>query len=449
MRSVFINKLFGLLFVPNCGQLAFPSDHSETHWRVLRGWFFWSCLGFFASLSGAIAAFTLGADGLSIVSHKPLSWDFSNLWFGGRLAIEGQVQTLFDVDGYRAAMRATLSPHMANSEWSYPPSILLVGAPLAFLPLPLAWLVWTAGGYAALAVFVRSIGLPWRALPVLLLSAAPFDSFILGQNGAFTAALLMGGLWLAPKRPVWAGLLFGLLAFKPQFGVLIPFCLIAGRHWRALFFGALFTFGLAALSALLFGPAAWIGFFEVTRPLMTSILEAPFLQPYQCRVITIFAVVRGLGGTVGLAYAGQGISAAICILLAYHLWSRPGVDPFLRLSATAALTLLATPYGYSYDMVALSLGILLASARLGPAHTAGLGWVWAWPVICQHFTVAFGPYSAIPVAFAACQLTRFAFSSQSSEGCAMGGAVTPRPRQPSELHPSYSWMSGSTTSVQL
>ncbi len=151
-------------------------------------------------------AFHDSVNWISSLSHKPLSWDFTNMWFGGKLALSGQLGVLFDVDSYRAAMRAAFSPTIADSEWSYPPSILLLGAPLALLPLPLAWAVWSLGGVAALAALVRSLGLPWLGLPALILSAAFADTFVLGQNGAYTAALLLGGLWLAPRRPGWAGL---------------------------------------------------------------------------------------------------------------------------------------------------------------------------------------------------------------------------------------------------
>ncbi len=420
MRSAFLNTLFGIFIAPNFGRPLFDPHHPETHWRLIRGWVLWSSFSVMASFSLVFFAFHDSVNWISSLSHKPLSWDFTNLWFGGKLALSGQLGVLFDVDAYRAAMRAAFSPAIANSEWSYPPSILLIGAPLALLPLPLAWAVWSLGGVAALAALVRSLGLPWFGIPALILSAAFADTFVLGQNGAYTAALLLGGLWLAPLRPGWAGLLFGLLACKPQFGVLVPICLIAGRHWRALFFSGFYAIGFASLAAGLFGPQVWLGFMDVTRPLMTSILEAPFLQDYQARAVTIFILVRGLGGDLVLAYSVQALAALVCAFCAYRLWSRPKIDPLLRLAATGGLTLLATPYGYSYDMVVLSVGILLAVARLGLSQTSGLSLLWAWPALCPFVTYWIGPYSSIIIALGTYQLMRFALAS---EGLGLAPAV--------------------------
>ena len=50
-----------------------------------------------------------------------------------------------------------------------------------------------------------------------------------GQNGFLTAALLGGALHWLDRRPWLAGVLIGCLAYKPQFGVLIPVALLAGR----------------------------------------------------------------------------------------------------------------------------------------------------------------------------------------------------------------------------
>ena len=50
-----------------------------------------------------------------------------------------------------------------------------------------------------------------------------------GHNGFLTAALFGSGLPLLPTRPVHAGALLGLLAYKPQYGLLIPLALAARR----------------------------------------------------------------------------------------------------------------------------------------------------------------------------------------------------------------------------
>ncbi|TIU67989.1 MAG: hypothetical protein E5W15_19570, partial [Mesorhizobium sp.] len=52
----------------------------------------------------------LDGRGFSELSHRLPYWDFTNLWAGSRLAIDGHVAVLFDADAYRAALRGMFSP---------------------------------------------------------------------------------------------------------------------------------------------------------------------------------------------------------------------------------------------------------------------------------------------------------------------------------------------------
>src|SRR5436309_2254785 len=73
--------------------------------------------------------------------------------------------------------------------------------------------------------------------PIWLLLAAAYPAVFVnlghGHNGFLTAALLGGALVLLDRRPIVAGVLFGLMAYKPQFGLMIPLVLIATGRWRA------------------------------------------------------------------------------------------------------------------------------------------------------------------------------------------------------------------------
>src|SRR5258708_1694433 len=61
---------------------------------------------------------------------------------------------------------------------------------------------------------------------------AVFVNLMHGQNGFLTRALFASGLALLDERPFAAGALFGLLCYKPQFAVVIPFVLAATGRWR-------------------------------------------------------------------------------------------------------------------------------------------------------------------------------------------------------------------------
>ena len=69
----------------------------------------------------------------------------------------------------------------------------------------------------------------WTALLLAVAFPAVLVNLGHGQNGFLTAALLGGALAMLDRRPIVAGILFGLLAYKPQFGLMIPLVLGGGR----------------------------------------------------------------------------------------------------------------------------------------------------------------------------------------------------------------------------
>lgn len=327
-------------------------------------------LGSAALIIGAIVGlayltrlYEVDGNGISPFIGKPPTLDFTNLWYGGRLALRGETDVLFNVAEYRAGLQQMFAPYVQPSEWSYPPSVLLIGAPLALLPLYPAYLVWTVGTLGALSLVLYRAGLPILACLLLWISPAALNNIFFGQNGAATAALLIGGLLAAERKPWLAGLCFGLLTMKPHLGLLVPICLVAAGYWRAigwsLFFSALFVLASAAL----FGPAVWRGFFEVTQPLMRSILEAPYGNGYQMNAATFFLTARWAGADLAGAYLFQGLITLFAAVAAWKLWRNTSVDPLLRIAATAMLAPLATPYAYSYDMVMVAAAILIIVFR--------------------------------------------------------------------------------------
>lgn len=343
----------------------------------------------------------LDADGISLIANKPPSWDFTNLWYAGRLAGDGQLDALFDVERYRAGLRALFAPTIDDSEWSYPPTMLLFGVALGQLPLALAHAVWMLGTLALLAVVMRRAGLSATGCALLCISPGVLNNLAFGQNGALTAALLLGGLAAAPSHPVRAGLAFGLLTVKPQFGLVVPVALAAGRHWRAIAWSAAAAALLVALSLVAFGPEAWRGFAGVTQPLMRSILEAPWGAGYHANATTLFMGARRLGVGVGAAYALQAAAGVAAAAIVWRLWRRPARDPLLRATTTGLLALLATPYSFSYDLVLLAAAILAIRRAAGNRYDLLLAPLWLWPLVVNVVNVELGPLTPLVLAGAA------------------------------------------------
>jgi hypothetical protein len=321
---------------------------------------------------------TLDQNGLSVMTGRLPYWDFTNLWGGGRMVLEGHVDYLFSPDIYRAALRSMLSPLLLDQEWSYPPSMLLIGAPLAFLPILPAYLVWNAATLGFLYTVAAWMGMKrWQRIAILL-SPPVLLSILFGQNGALTASLLIGGLFLAPSRPVLAGILFGLLTLKPHLGILVPFCLLAAGNYRAIAAAALTTLAIIVVTGCLFGWDVWASFLGVTNPLMRAIMEAPYPQHYHMNAMTFFAMARSFGAGLALSYGIQIVATLVAIILAAWLWRRKDIeDHVTRVAITGILALCATPYGYTYDAVPLAFAVaILAWQGLVPIPLLALGWLW-------------------------------------------------------------------------
>jgi hypothetical protein len=169
-----------------------------------------------------------------------------------------------------------------------------------------------------------------------------------------TAALLGGALHLLDRRPWIAGVLIGLLAYKPQYGVLIPIALVAGRRWSTIGAAVATVAMLVALSVVTLGAGIWHAFADSMNFTQTIVLEQGGTGWE--KIQSIFSAMRMWGASVHTAYAVQ---IALALTLASSLaWLWQSDAAFeLKAAALATASLLATPYVLDYDLVALAVSI--------------------------------------------------------------------------------------------
>jgi len=313
----------------------------------------------------AIAAWIGLSDGLIDRNGKPIGTDFSNVYAAGHLAWQGHAADAYDPPLQHAAEKSVFGGRdVPFFGWHYPPFFLGIAFLVAALPYAWGLALWLAASFAAYLATLRAI-LP-RPETWLVATAFPavFVNIGHGQNGFLTTALLGGALHQLTRRPWLAGVLIGLLAYKPQFGVLIPIALLAGGHWRSIGAAGLTVLGLVALSYLTLGSSVWQAFAASTTFTQTVVLEAGGTGWE--KIQSIFSAVRMWGGSVPLAYAAQAtLATALAITLAW-LW-RSGAAFELKAAALAAACLLATPYVLDYDLVVAGISIAYL-ARLGLAR---------------------------------------------------------------------------------
>ena len=333
--------------------------------RVLRAYPMMLMAGFAA----AILFLGLTAHGVNDYAGRPLGTDFSNIYVAGVAALHGHAASAFDIKAQWHNEQALFGAATPLYGWHYPPFFLLVAAPLALLPYGAALIVWQLATLLlylwAMRALIRASVMPQWAdgqawLPLALGFTAVFVNLTHGHNGFLTAALVAGALANLNARPIVAGMLFGLLAYKPQFGVMIPLALAAGHYWRSFTIAAVTVLGLAVVTTLLFGPQIWPAFFAGSHFTRTVILEqgATGFEKIQ----TFFSQVRLLGGPVALAYLVQGLVFLFSAVMVIWAWRKPIL--FGARSAILCLaTLLATPYALDYDLMLLAPALALIAAE--------------------------------------------------------------------------------------
>lgn len=334
-----------------------------------------------ALLIGSVAISPWAAPTLNI-GH-----DFAAFWTSAKLALDGRAGDAYG-EPERAALVALLGPGN-YAPFFYPPTALLFWLPFALMPFGTAAVLWLTATGAAYATAIRAILkggsiVPAIAFPAVLVCA------LFGQNSLFSAALLGGSAATLDRYPVIAGVLLGVLTYKPQLALLAPLFLISARRWQALAAASATSLLMIVGATAVFGIESWRGFIGVLPEASAwNVGGAPgfdkFASPY--------AAIRLLGGSSDLAWFIQLVIAftAITALIVVS-WKRPGGAA--EISLLTAATGLVVPFFVNYDMVIFAIpGAWLTSQAV--AH----GWL---------------PYER--AALAALYLTPFAMIAASSNG---------------------------------
>ena len=340
-----------------------------------------------------LVATSLDIRGLVNGNGNVVGEDFAQIWLGGRLALEGRIHDVFVPELFKAAARAEFAaaPHVPQI-FSYPPTTLLPAAVLALVPYPVALALWSLlqVGLFTTALLLATRGFLATRLALLIAVTAPALALTLpwGQFGAIIAALMTMGVLLLDRRPALAGVLLGLMAVKPQFGVLVPVALLAGQHWRAFAAAGLTVAGMGVLSVLAFGIGAWADFLQVTLPAQVAITSDPSSYLPIAHSVRDRLVIAGLDPTAArIVQALLGCLALAAVAIAF----RRGMPPAHRLFVLAAGTVAALPYVAIYDQAVVAiaaLAVVAADGRLDRSARAVLLLLWASPVVDLWLTMS-------------------------------------------------------------
>ncbi len=305
-----------------------------------------------------LASYLLFAKGHLDWTHHALGRDFINYWTAGHLTLSGQVNDIFQPKLFLAHERQLFDPRLPFHFWSYPPPALFLVAPLGLTGYFTGFALWSLGGVVALYFALRLWPEPgWVRWMILFCPAVPTD-IALGQNGAYTAALMIGGLMLMERRPQWAGVQFGLLIFKPQIGVLLPVTVLARRHWKVLAAAAITGLLVLLASLLVFGPDAWRGFFGPTLTTQALMLRQGH-GPFRWMMPSAYMAARVLKFSWPASAMIQAPFTLLAMVAVWRVSVRADVSAAWKAAVVMTATFVATPQAFNYDLIPVAAASLL------------------------------------------------------------------------------------------
>jgi hypothetical protein len=345
--------------------------------------------------------------GTAVLGYKVdvLFPDFLVFHAAARAFFEGKLGLVYDtaaITHLQNTLYASRLPfELGFRPFLYPPLWLLGLLPFGLLPVGLSvatFLMLTAG---ICVVALRALGLRFEAVLAILVAPAAIWVVIAGQNTFLSVALLYGGLALLERRPILAGVLLGLLAYKPQVWVLVPLALLAACAWRPLIALAVTVLVLALATLLLFGADFWLAFFDAARHAGEGAAAAEMYGRVGTQMTTLLAAGKKLGLDGGPAMVLQLTGAAFAVVAVAWAFARhrPSHE---RTAVLVTATFLVSPYTLNYDLLLLMPAVALLYLHPPPEgyrlaeRTIYLA-VWLIPNFCMAFNAAGVPLTPLVI----------------------------------------------------
>ena len=325
------------------------------------------------------------------VERHMLGHDFTAFYAAGHFAAIRQFDKLYDIHAIKdyeqeTGRRYGLSLGDSYGPYWNPPFYAWIFAPLSKLSYSHALLLWTlfnaTCGLAALTLLIRLFPekTPWQTsalIPLLLLTSMPLLQALSHGQNTMTSLLLLTAtvtFWRA-ARPIRAGLIAGLLFYKPQLGAIVAIALVATLGWRALL-GLAVTGSLLLLLTISTMPGTLTAF--VTRlpaNLKFMQIDHPYVWERHVTIKAFWRLLfqgRGAGEALPIVTALTGLfvlTLAIGLVIAIKRQSqianrKSQIPSDSLIAATIATMPLLMPFYFDYDLMLLAIPAVLYAGQL-------------------------------------------------------------------------------------
>ncbi|HLJ16164.1 MAG TPA: glycosyltransferase family 87 protein [Bryobacteraceae bacterium] len=325
--------------------------------------------------------------GSMVVSHAQ-THDFLATYTAGRMARQGDLSRLYDLDFQRLLQKQLLPDAPAWAPIIRPPLFAVLVAPFTLLPLVPAYWIWLGSQILALlgcwAWAARKFGSDALVYCAFFMPAAV--GLAHGEDNVWMLVLVVLAYTLAERELDFAAgavLAVGLVKFHLL--LLFPLVLLFEKRWRMLVAFSLTGLLEAIASFALIGAS---GFRQYYNLLSRSDLQA--LAEGRWAMLDVQALALNAGLNSGWWAAPLILMVVALVLTA--CWRAP---LWCWFSAAATGSLLISPHVYKYDATLLLLPVLLAIFYSGSKFTRIAAATAVIP-IPYLLTVAGPPIAAIP-----------------------------------------------------
>jgi alpha-1,2-mannosyltransferase len=293
--------------------------------------------------------------------------DFVHFYTLGSLALEHRGSVLYDtVAQERLAEQFVPGASGLYYVALYGPQVSLFFAPFAWFSYGWALVAWWTVStllygvscYAVWRCCARLLGHGFTVLILAVAYPAFFHLIAWGQTSApallcFALALLS----LRAQKEFLAGVVLGLLAFKPQLGLAAAVVFVVAGQWKVV--------GGAILSASLQIAVGWLYYgTDVMRDYLRALQNVPslysYLEPRPYTVHSLRAFWAMLLRWPDVAFALYVLSSLMVLYATIRVW-RGRAALSLRYSTLLVATVLVAPHLTVYDLVLLAPAFLLLS----------------------------------------------------------------------------------------
>jgi hypothetical protein len=285
-----------------------------------------------------------------------------------RAWLEGHAALIYNMDAFTAFQNVIYSDRLATTlhfrPFLYPPIWLLLLLPLGALAVGKAYGLFLSAT-AALATSLEGRHDWWGWLAILT-SPGALWTILAGQNTFLSLGLFYGGWHLLERAPATAGILLGVLSYKPQIFALVPLALVAARQWRALGWAVGTVAGLSLASLGVFGLDFWSAFFDAAREAGSSRMVNETFERLFMQMTTLLAAARIVGLPPEISNAIQLAGSALAVVAVWIAFRRHAASD-ARTAVLATAIFLVSPYTLNYELLLL-MPAAVALFRLGAAR---------------------------------------------------------------------------------